>query len=36
MSKNKYNKYSKGMRIVAFICAGLIALSVTVPLWVGR
>lgn len=29
------NKYSKGMQILAIICAGLFVLSMTIPLWVG-
>ena len=36
MSKDKYNKYSTGVRIIAFICAGIIGLSMTIPFLVGK
>lgn len=36
MNKRNYRKTSKAMRITASILAGLIAMSITVPLWVGK
>lgn len=36
MSKNNYNKYSKTARVIAFICAGIIFLSMTIPFLVGK
>lgn len=36
MNTRHYKKTSRAMRITALILAGLIAMSMTVPLWVGK
>ena len=36
MNKRNHKKISKAMRITALILAGLIAASMTVPLWAGK
>ena len=36
MNKRNYKKISTAMRITALILAGLIAASMTVPIWAGR